>query len=75
MSNSNAAPAKEQDLNELLQIRRDKLTQMQQAGQNPFELTKFPVDSHAEEIKEKFARLQPEEESGEVVCVAGRMMS
>ena len=65
----------QQDLSELLQIRRDKLTQLQQAGQDPFVLTKFPVDSHAAELKEKFNHLQPEEESGEIVCVAGRMMS
>ena len=75
MSDTNRAPAQEQDLNELLQIRRDKLSQLQQEGQDPFQLTKFPVDSHAAEIKEKFAHLEPEEESGETVCVAGRMMS
>ncbi len=75
MSENNCKPVQEQDLNELLQIRRDKLSQLQQAGQDPFQLTKFPVDSHAAEIKEKFAHLQPEEESGEAVCVAGRMMS
>lgn len=75
MSENNCKPVQEQDLNELLQIRRDKLSQLQQAGQDPFQLTKFPVDSHAAETKEKFAHLQPEEESGEVVCVAGRMMS
>ena len=75
MSDTNRAPAQEQDLNELLQIRRDKLSQLQQEGQDPFQLTKFPVDHHAAEIKAKFSALQPEEESGEVVCVAGRMMS
>lgn len=75
MSENNCKPVQEQDLNELLQIRRDKLSQLQESGQDPFQLTKFPVDSHAAETKEKFAHLQPEEESGEVVCVAGRMMS
>ena len=75
MSETNRAPAQEQDLNELLQIRRDKLSQLQQEGQDPFRLTKYDVDHHAAEIKEKFARLEPEEESGVTVCVAGRMMS
>ena len=75
MSETNRAPAQEQDLNELLQIRRDKLSQLQQEGQDPFQLTKYDVDHHAAEIKEQFAHLEPEEESGVTVCVAGRMMS
>lgn len=75
MSETNRAPAQEQDLNELLQIRRDKLSQLQQEGQDPFQLTKYDVDHHAAEIKEQFAQLEPEEESGVTVCVAGRMMS
>ena len=64
MSETNRAPAQEQDLNELLQIRRDKLSQLQQEGQDPFRLTKYDVDHHAAEIKEQFAHLEPEEESG-----------
>lgn len=75
MSETNRAPAQEQDLNELLQIRRDKLSQLQQEGQDPFRLTKYDVDHHAAEIKEQFAHLEPEEESGVTVSVAGRMMS
>lgn len=75
MSDSNRAPAKEQDMNELLQIRRDKLAQLQQDGKDPFQITQYPVDNHAAPIKEKFAHLEPEQESGEVVCLAGRMMS
>ena len=75
MSETNRAPAQEQDLNELLQIRRDKLSQLQQEGQDPFQLTKYDVDHHAAEIKEQFAHLEPEEESGVTVSVAGRMMS
>ena len=75
MSETNRAPAQEQDLNELLQIRRDKLSQLQQESQDPFQLTKYDVDHHAVEIKEQFAHLEPEEESGVTVSVAGRMMS
>ena len=62
-------------MNELLQIRRDKLTQLQQEGKDPFQITSYPVDNHAAPVREKFAGLEPEQESGETVCLAGRMMS
>ena len=75
MSETNRASAQEQDLNELLQIRRDKLAQLQESGQDPFRLTSYPVDSHAAPIREKYAALEPEQDSGDQVCVAGRMMS
>ena len=75
MSETNRASAQEQDLNELLQIRRDKLAQLQEAGQDPFRLTSYPVDNHAAPIREKYAALEPEQDSGDQVCVAGRMMS
>ena len=75
MSETNRASAQEQDLNELLQIRRDKLAQLQEAGQDPFRLTSYPVDNHAAPIREKYAALDPEQDSGDQVCVAGRMMS
>ena len=75
MSETNRASAQEQDLNELLQIRRDKLAQLQEAGQDPFRLTSYPVDNHAAPIREKYEALEPEQDSGDQVCVAGRMMS
>ena len=75
MSETNRASAQEQDLNELLQIRRDKLAQLQEAGQDPFRLTSYPVDNHAAPIREKYSALEPEQDSGDQVCVAGRMMS
>ena len=75
MSETNRTSAQEQDLNELLQIRRDKLAQLQEAGQDPFRLTSYPVDNHAAPIREKYAALEPEQDSGDQVCVAGRMMS
>ena len=73
MSENSRTPA--QDMNELLQIRRDKLAQLQQEGKDPFQITSYPVDNHAAPVREKFAGLEPEQESGETVCLAGRMMS
>ena len=73
MSENSRTPA--QDMNELLQIRRDKLAQLQQEGKDPFQITSYPVDNHAAPVREKFAGLEPEQERGETVCLAGRMMS
>lgn len=44
----------EQNLSELLQIRRDKLKELQEGGNDPFQITKFQVSVHSAEIKEKF---------------------
>ncbi len=63
------APAQE-DLSELLQIRRDKLTALQQEGKDPFLETTCEVTAHAAEIVENF-----EEMEGKDVCIAGRIMS
>ncbi len=65
----------QQEISELLQIRRDKLKTLQQEGRDPFTITRFDADSHASQLKEQYAHLQPEEESGVTVSVAGRMMS
>ncbi len=59
-----------QNVNELLQIRRDKLTELQEAGKNPFAITKYDVTHHSADIKEGFDVLE-----GKEVCIAGRMMS
>ena len=56
--------------NELLQVRRDKLKALQQAGKNPFEITRYDVSHHSDEIKAGFDALE-----GKDVSVAGRMMS
>ena len=58
------------NVNELLQIRRDKLAELQEAGKNPFVITKYDVTHHSLEIKENFESLE-----GKEVCIAGRMMS
>ncbi len=71
----NKAPVTEQELSEILQVRRDKLAQLQADGKDPFQITKYPQDSYSADVKEKYSYLEPEQESGEMVCIAGRMMS
>ena len=61
---------KEQDINQLLKVRREKLADLQAAGKNPFEITKYDVTHHSMEIKDNFAELE-----GKTVTVAGRVMS
>ncbi len=58
------------NVNELLQIRRDKLKELQEAGRNPFVITKYDVTHHSTEIKDNYDKLE-----GQEVCIAGRMMS
>ncbi|MBQ7846939.1 MAG: lysine--tRNA ligase [Clostridia bacterium] len=64
----------EKELSELLQIRRDKLTALVEAGQNPFEITSYPVSDYAKDLLENF--VDPAEgEECKTVRIAGRMMS
>ena len=58
------------ELNEILRIRREKLSQLVEEGKNPFVITKFDVTHHSAEIKENFEALE-----GKTVVIAGRMMS
>ena len=60
----------EQDLGQLLKVRREKLSELQAAGKDPFVITKFDVTAHSTDIKEKFDELE-----GKEVAIAGRMMS
>lgn len=60
----------EQQLSELLQIRRDKLTALQEAGKDPFTVTKYEVTAYNADIRADFERLE-----GSEVSIAGRMMS
>lgn len=60
----------EQELNELLQIRRDKLAKLQEAGKDPFAITTCPRDHYAQEIRDQFETLENQD-----VCIAGRVMS
>ncbi len=59
-----------QQLNEIFQIRRDKLSELCRAGQNPYEKVKFDFDAYSADIKNHF-----EEYEGKTVKIAGRMMS
>ncbi len=59
-----------QQLSELLQIRRDKLTGLQEAGKNPFAITKYDVTAKNADIRADFDALE-----GQTVRIAGRMMS
>ena len=68
--NTNAPVQEEQSLSELLQIRRDKLKELQDAGMDPFQQTKYSVTAHSQEIKDNFETME-----GQTVSVAGRLMS
>ncbi len=68
--NVNNAPANEQELSEILRVRREKLQSLQEAGVDPFEKTHFAVSHHTAQIKENFDALE-----GSAVTVAGRLMS
>ena len=57
-------------LSDLLQVRREKLDQLRQAGMDPFVQTSFPVDTHAKDITDQYDRYE-----GKTVSLAGRMMS
>lgn len=59
----------EQDINQLLKIRREKLATLQEAGKDPFKITKFDVTAHSRDIKENFEQME-----GRTVSVAGRIM-
>ena len=59
-----------QDLNALLQIRREKLRALQQEGKDPFVITKYDQTHHSQEIKNNYDQLE-----GKNVSIAGRMMS
>ena len=48
------AENKQQDTNRLLQVRRDKLAELQAAGKDPFEITKYDVTNHSEDVKETY---------------------
>ena len=66
--NQNQKKAQE-DLNHVLQARRDKLAELQEAGKDPFQITKYDVTVHSVDIKNHY-----EEYQGKEVSLAGRMM-
>ena len=68
-----AAP--EQDVNQLMAVRREKLKNLQDAGQDPFALTKYEQDAYSADLQEEYKDLPAETETERVVSLAGRMMS
>ena len=68
--NQNQPVQEEVSLSELLQVRRDKLAELQEAGNDPFAVTKYVVTHHSTEIKDNFETLEEQP-----VSVAGRLMS
>ena len=59
----------EQDINQLLKIRREKLEELQENGKDPFQITKFDVTHHSMDVKDNYDALE-----GQTVTIAGRMM-
>ena len=68
--NAKQQNAKEPDLNQLLKVRREKLAELQAAGKDPFQITKYDVTAHSEDVKADYAEWE-----GKEVSIAGRMMS
>ncbi len=67
---NNNAVAQEENLSQLLQIRRDKLKDLQENGNDPFQITRYQVDNDSANIKANFDALE-----GQPVSIAGRLMS
>ena len=59
----------EQDINQLIKVRRDKLKELQENGKDPFQITKYDVTNHSTDIKDGFDAFE-----GKEVSIAGRMM-
>ncbi len=70
MAEAQNTKTQEQDINQLLKVRREKLAALQEAGKDPFQITKYDVTHHSTDIKEHFDELE-----GKVVRIAGRVMS
>ena len=68
-------PQTEQDISQQAAVRRQKLADLCEAGQNPFVITKYHQDAYSADLKQEFADLPAEAETGKIVSLAGRMMS
>ena len=68
--NNQNVPVKEQDLNEILKVRRDKLAALKESGNDPYLITKFDFDNDSANIKENFESLE-----GKTVKIAGRVVA
>ena len=70
MADSQTTNVQEQDIHQLLKAKREKLANLQQAGKDPFQITKYDVTHHSTDIKNNFEELE-----GKTVRIAGRVMS
>lgn len=68
--NQNQNQVKEEDLNHLLKVRREKLAELQETGKDPFKVTKYDVTVHSSDVREHYEELE-----GKDVSIAGRLMS
>ena len=66
---NNTQQNKQQDVNQLLKVRREKLADLQERGKDPFQITKYNVTNHSMDIKDDFESFE-----GKEVSLAGRMM-
>ena len=66
---NNTNGGQQQDINQLLKVRREKLKELQDNGKDPFVITKYDVTHHSDEVKDNFDTLE-----GQTVSLAGRMM-
>ena len=69
MAQQNKKPQAEQDVNALLKVRHEKLVNLQEAGKDPFQITKYDVTVHSQDIRDRYDELE-----GQEVSLAGRMM-
>ncbi len=69
MAGQQKTPQTQEELGTLLKVRREKLDNLQNEGKNPFEITKYDVSIHSQDIKDKYDELE-----GQEVSIAGRMM-
>ena len=70
MADTENTNVQEQDIHQLLKVKREKLANLQQAGKDPFQITKYDVTHHSTDIKNNFEELE-----GKTVRIAGRVMS
>lgn len=70
MADTQNTKVQEQDIHQLLKVKREKLANLQEAGKDPFQITKYDVTHHSTDIKNNFEELE-----GKTVRIAGRVMS
>ncbi len=70
MADKNNQTGEQENLSQLLQIRRDKLKELQDSGNDPFTITRYVADNDSANIKDNFDSLE-----GKEVSIAGRLMS